>query len=77
MTLKAGVRTPAFTMEIAFMRTELGRNHLRVIREAQGAARYRLIDIAINALMRRYERDEDLNAYLDAEDLYYGRICLA
>lgn len=55
------------------MRTELGRNHKRVIDEAPSDMRYRMIDLAINALMRRYERDDDLQAYLDAEDLYHGR----
>lgn len=57
------------------LRTDLGNNHLRIIKEAQGDSRYRHINLAINALMRRHERDDDLQAYLDAEDLYYGRVC--
>lgn len=60
-------------MSKTFPRTTLAANHMRVINGAPTDMQDGLRDIAIAALNRKYERDEDLAAYLDAEDLYYRK----
>jgi hypothetical protein len=57
------------------MKSKLGKLHKQLIDKAPEALRQRMTQIAINALMRAYERqdsDDSLNCYLDAETLYYG-----
>lgn len=53
------------------MRTTLAQNHLNVIQAAPAEMKPRMVDLAVNALMRHYEETGSLDHYLDAEDMYY------
>lgn len=57
------------------MRSQLGKRHAAVIAAAPDDMRPRMVEIAISALMRRYESEgtperEALDCYLDAESLW-------